>query len=453
MVPGRTLGALTAAAALTAITASAAFAGATAPYFDVGKLPEPPVTGREMAVNTEAFSTTYTSRYTGTLAELQAAQSLVDELEGEGYDAAIVDQPQAGEPRAVTHAVVATRKGTTHPDEEIVFSTHYDAFPRTINAAYDNATGVQMLRALAKSISKIPTNRTFTFAFYNGEEEGALGSGPMAKSYKTAGRKVRALLGFDMVGIAWPVAAPGDTNCLCMWRGEDDDAFDGLLSHVNFDVLKFPDQENLVEVRGLNDRNSDEDSWDLQGYPTMRWAGLEKAADYPEYHTQSDDMAAIDKVAGGRQFFEAGLRNTLLSSYYTALAMDNDPPVARATATGSGPVAFDAAGSGDPDGAPSGYEWRFGDGTTATGATVYHAYARPGDYVATLLVGDNLWPQVTASTAVPVHVTSGTAPAPKPSGKKKKTSACVRKAKRIKTAKKRKAALKRCAKVHAPRKR
>jgi hypothetical protein len=441
----RTLAALGAAAAVAAATAGSAVAGVEPPYFDIGRLPEPPVTGKQMADDTEAFSTTYANRYTGTPAELQAAQALRDELAGLGYEAAIVDQPQAGEPLAVTHAVIATRKGSTHPDEEIVFTTHYDAFPRTIDAAYDNATGVQMLRALARSIAVLPTNRTFTFAFYNGEEEGALGSGPMAKSYKAAGRKVRALLGFDMVGLAWPVAAPGEKNCLCMWRGEDDDAFDALLSHVNFDVLKFPNEENLVEVRGLNDRNSDEDSWDLQGYPTMRWAGLKKAADYPEYHTENDNMATIDMVAGGRRFFEAGLRNTLLSSYYTALAVDNDPPVARATVAGAGPVVFDAGGSSDPDGAVSGYEWRFGDGTSATGRTVSHAYARPGDYVATLVAGDNLWPGVTASTAVPVHVSAGQTAKPAVEKKRPKVSSCVRKAKRIKKAAKRKAALKRCA--------
>jgi hypothetical protein len=423
-----------------------AFAGATPPFFDVGKLPAPPVTGKEMADNTEAFSTTYTERYTGTPNETAAADMLVSELKAEGYDTTIELQPQAGEPFTLVRAVIATRKGTTHPDEEIVFSGHYDSFPGTINAAYDNGSGVQMLRALAKSLSAVPTNRTLTFAFYNGEEEGALGSAPMAKRYKDEGRKVRALLGFDMVGLAWPVANPGDTNCLCMWRGDADDAFDALQSHVAFDVLGMPNQENLVEVRGLNDRNSDEDSWDLQGYPTMRWAGLKKAADYPEYHTENDNMATIDTVAGGRSFFEQGMRNTLLTAYYVALSMDNDQPAATASVSGSGPtVLFSAAGSSDADAPPSGYTWRFGDGESATGAAVAHTYAKAGDYIATLSVADNLWPQVTTSAVVPVHVTQGAAPAT--GAKKKKPSArarCLKKAKRIKNKRKRAKAVRKC---------
>jgi hypothetical protein len=447
----RTLVALGAALTAAILTAPAAHAGAGAPYFDVAKLPDPPVTGKEMADNLEAFSTTFTSRYTGTPSEQNAATMLVDELKAEGYDANIVLQPQAGEPFTLVKAVIATRKGTTHPDEEIVFTTHYDGFPRTINAAYDNGSGVQMLRALAKSVAQIKTNRTFTFAFYNGEEEGALGSKPMAQQYADEGRKVRALLGFDMVGIAYPVKTPSDITCLCMWRGEDDDAFDALQSHVAFDVLGLPNEENLVEVRGLNDRNSDEDSWDLVGYPTMRWAGLKKAGDYPEYHTENDNMATIDTVAGDRSFFERGMRNTLLTAYYTAMSMDNDPPSAKASTSGSGPsVSFDAAGSSDPDGAPSGYTWRFGDGQTATGASVTHSYEKAGDYVATLEVADNLWSPVTASAVVPVKVTQGAA-APAAKKKLSKRARCLKKARKIKSKRKRAKAVKRCKKRYKKR--
>ena len=447
----RALAAAGAALAITATAAGSAWAGATPPYFDVGKLPDPPVTGKDLADGVEAFSTGFTNRYTGSPTETAAGEAIVAELESYGYDTEIVLQPQAGEPFTLVKAIVATRPGATRPDEEIVFTGHYDAFPGTINAAYDNGTGTQMQLALAKSLARVPTNRTLTFAFYNGEEEGALGSGPMAAKYAEEGRKVRGVLGFDMVGIAWPVAQPGDINCLCMWRGDDDEAFDGLLSHVAFNVLGFPNQENLVEVRGVNDRNSDESNWENAGYPTMRWAGLKKAADYPEYHTPNDSMATIDAVSGGRSFFEQGMRNTLLSAYYTALALDNDMPAAKAAATVAGATAtFSAAGSSDPDGAPGTYSWRFGDGTTGSGATTSHTYDKAGEYVATLAVHDNLWPQVAVSAAVPVTITQGAAPAKKKS-KRAARARCLRKAKRIKSKRKRARAVKRCKRKYAKR--
>jgi hypothetical protein len=52
-------------------------------------------------------------------------------------------------------------------------------------------------------------------------------------------------------------------------------------------------------------------------------------------------------------------------------------------------IRFDASTSCDPCGAIVSYEWDFGDGATATGLTVKHAYGLRGFYEATLTVTDN----------------------------------------------------------------
>ncbi len=52
-------------------------------------------------------------------------------------------------------------------------------------------------------------------------------------------------------------------------------------------------------------------------------------------------------------------------------------------------ISFNATESYDPDGAIVDYLWDFGDGNTATGITVSHAYADNGSYVVTLTVTDN----------------------------------------------------------------
>jgi len=52
-------------------------------------------------------------------------------------------------------------------------------------------------------------------------------------------------------------------------------------------------------------------------------------------------------------------------------------------------ITFNAADSYDPDGTIVSYSWDFGDGNTATGVTVSHAYADNGSYVVTLTVTDN----------------------------------------------------------------
>lgn len=200
---------------------------------------------------------------------------------------------------------------------------HFDTLPQSLEGTYDNASGTAVVMGLARSFAKVTTQRSMAFAFYNGEEEGALASAEQAKAYKAAGRKVRAYLGFDMVGIAWPVGGTAtDKNCLCLWRGARDEASDALLAEVNHRFLRFPSGRRQVSIEGRNVRNSDEASWADEGFRTLRWAGLRKAADYPPYHGPEDNTATVDTVAGGRRFFEAGMRNTLLSAYYTAAAID-----------------------------------------------------------------------------------------------------------------------------------
>src|SRR5262245_12205311 len=93
----------------------------------------------------------------------------------------------------------------------------------------------------------------------------------------------------------------------------------------------------------------------------------------------------------------------------------NQPPVARPSATpGSGTaplaVSFSGSASSDPDGTIVSYAWSFGDGGTATGASVSHTYASAGTYKATLTVTDDKG--ATGSGSVTITVSSTTVNAP-----------------------------------------
>jgi len=59
-----------------------------------------------------------------------------------------------------------------------------------------------------------------------------------------------------------------------------------------------------------------------------------------------------------------------------------------ASGTAQSPVAFDGSGSTDPNGDQLSYHWDFGDGTSASGVQVEHAYAEAGTYTAALTVSD-----------------------------------------------------------------
>jgi PKD repeat protein len=78
----------------------------------------------------------------------------------------------------------------------------------------------------------------------------------------------------------------------------------------------------------------------------------------------------------------------------TDTAGTNEIPTAVISATlpqenGSLTVSFDGSQSSDPDGSIVQYNWNFGDGTTATGATTQHTYSETKAYTVSLLVTDN----------------------------------------------------------------
>ena len=82
----------------------------------------------------------------------------------------------------------------------------------------------------------------------------------------------------------------------------------------------------------------------------------------------------------------------------TAQPIEGPPPLA---------VSFSSVGTSDPEGAPLGYLWAFGDGATSTVANPAHTYLTKGTYTAQLAVSDS----VNTSLSAPITLSVGNPPA------------------------------------------
>jgi Zn-dependent M28 family amino/carboxypeptidase len=93
--------------------------------------------------------------------------------------------------RKTSANVVGVLKGTTKPDEAVIYTAHWDHFgtraplpadapdtDRIFNGAYDNASGVAGVLEIAKAFAKAPQKpeRSIYFVFVTAEESGLLGS-------------------------------------------------------------------------------------------------------------------------------------------------------------------------------------------------------------------------------------------------------------------------------------
>jgi hypothetical protein len=291
-----------------------------------------------------AFLEAHSPRVTGTDGDAKAAQALAQELASLGgwsvqvREFPLVTDPQGAQSSAkVARVVEATKWGTTNPDHIIAWGGHYDTSVLlgpgdapgvplgtgvTVQGAYDNGSGTRVSVELARLLAATSTNKTLKVLLFNGEEEGLLGS----KAYWMYGKPTNAtfdvFIGFDMVGISWP--AP---YCQCVFTNAQGwNQLQPMVEGILFEFLGFPRGDDLVQVFESNTRNSDEATFHQNKVPTLRWAGMRTARDYPGYHKTTDTMDLIYQTAGNRTNYEQALEHVFRATYYTVLALDHVAP-------------------------------------------------------------------------------------------------------------------------------
>jgi hypothetical protein len=131
---------------------------------------------------------------------LPAREYLRDTYRSFGYAPELQEFTPRGA-SAPTANVIATLRGTEHPELVYVVGSHFDSRAEGPGAD-DNTSGTAMLLETARVLARTPLPATVVFVSFTGEEAGLLGSREFARVAKAAGWKVVGGMNNDMMGWA-----------------------------------------------------------------------------------------------------------------------------------------------------------------------------------------------------------------------------------------------------------
>ena len=100
---------------------------------------------------------------------------------------------------AESQNVICEIPGSVHPEEVIVFTSHYDSV-RFSHGMFDNASGTVNNLEMLRYFAKFPPNRTMRFIFTGSEERGLLGSKAYVAAHKEELENIRLCINVDMTG-------------------------------------------------------------------------------------------------------------------------------------------------------------------------------------------------------------------------------------------------------------
>lgn len=278
----------------------------------------------------ETFVRTYQKRTFGTRNNIRASEFLCNELSAAGYHARVI---KFSGPSGPVRVVEGRRPGRTQPQRHLVIMAHYDGFPGTTQAAYDNGSGVAITLCLARMLARVETRKTIVCLFFDAEEMGLWGS----KAYVTdmVAKKNSEVtydlaVNFDMVGLQkshikdWNlyVLMGLDTSELETFLPENKK----FLHEVRSFLLSRHIINDDVEIVDQHDRISDDWPFKLAGIPVLRFCGGRYPFLYSMYHTSSDTIDRVYGIAGGRKRFEESFENAVIVSYYVIMAYDSNDP-------------------------------------------------------------------------------------------------------------------------------
>jgi hypothetical protein len=249
-----------------------------------------------------------------------------------GMDAEVVrywDQ-SGGSPRDILRGMMIWNVVAYHWGENtkewIVIGGHYDVAPGTIEGAYDNTGGSNLVVEIARGISQIKTNKTIVFCLWAGEEEGLWGSSEFVNSLPDD-VEIKTYLNFDMAGLNYP--APFELEAII---GPDEDpelieqgALINLTNKTAYDILHYPEETGVLVYEDPFGR-SDHVRFQGIGVSTIFFFGADDD-EYSAYHSPDDTLEEMERVAGSKENLVGGFETAAWMGFYLTVLLDNDDTV------------------------------------------------------------------------------------------------------------------------------
>jgi len=207
--------------------------------------------------------------------------------------------------------VVASIPGSGEAEAEMIVGGHHDSYSSTLSqapGADDNATGASAALEMARVLKLANYNPSLTLRFmgFAAEEAGLIGSSRYAAAARTAGRNIKAMLNYDMIGNR--TQAQPDRDVYVVWYSGSE-----ALRELHGAIMQM--YTTLTPVPTTSYRSgSDSYSFWAQNYPSVFCIERDFS---PYYHSPNDLIQYIDMVYA---------RDVVRSGLATLLTLDQAPP-------------------------------------------------------------------------------------------------------------------------------
>ncbi|KAL0060932.1 hypothetical protein AAF712_012268 [Marasmius tenuissimus] len=192
----------------------------------------------------------------------------------------------------------------------VILGAHLDSTSQTPTTkapgADDDASGVATIMAIMRILKA--NNYQGSYAIeahaYAGEEGGLLGSKALASSYKSAGKSIRGLLDFEMIGYQPSTSTNAGKSSTISVLSDPNAAMSSHMTQVVAAYVPTAERRSVACGYGCSDHYSFSD----QGYPVVCIAayGPNDRNLNPNYHTTGDTVDKLD-FNKATDFVKAGL--------------------------------------------------------------------------------------------------------------------------------------------------